>query len=76
MIVNLKKFRKKANKNIFFRPTARDLLVHPCVKQLKKTNSTLGTILSGMNKIEFKSCDQAKTVEIQTKSSIINAWNF
>jgi len=58
------------------RPTARDLLVHPCIKQLKKTNSTLGTILSGMNKIEFKSCDQAKTVEVQNKNSVISAWNF
>ena len=39
------------------RPAARDLLGHPCIKQLKKTNTSLGTLLAGTPRIQFSPCD-------------------
>ena len=59
------------------RPTARDLLGHPCVKQLKKTNTTLGTLLSSQMEIEFMPADKSSLEEESKQDKLsVSAWKF
>ena len=58
------------------RPTARDLLGHPCIKQLKKTNTTLGTLLSEVSKIQFSPSDKSEIKDKCTSSKQQISWIF
>ena len=57
------------------RPTARDLLAHPCIKQLKKTNTTLGTLLSEVNKLQFSPKGMAEDADKSSSKQQLS-WIF
>ena len=59
------------------RPTARDLLGHPCIKQLKKTNTTIGTLLSSHMEIQFTPADEDSLKEDTKQETLsVSAWKF
>ena len=58
------------------RPTARDLLGHPCIKQLKKTNTTLGTLLSEVSKLQFSPSDKPDNKDKSSTSKPQISWIF
>ena len=58
------------------RPTARDLLSHPSIKQLKKTNTALGTLLADTRKLEFTSSDTLSPSESKQSDLPIQCWKF
>ena len=58
------------------RPTARDILGHPVIKQLKKTNTSLGSILAVKDRITFSKVKQVEEQEETQLSQPVRSWDF
>ena len=58
------------------RPTARDILGHPVIKQLKKTNTSLGSILAARDRITFSKVKQVEEQEESPLSQPVKSWDF
>ena len=56
------------------RPTARDVLGHPVIKQLRKTNTSLATLLAARDRITFSSVRQVQ--EQPQVSQAVQSWDF
>ena len=58
------------------RPTARDILSQPVIKQLKKTNTTLATLLASRDRISFSRVKQVEEKPLSDLSQVVTAWDF